>query len=159
NATKDGIQFSVGESKKSLERAKAIFKLHDEEDRVAHVTFESPHDYSKAMREAMYGWMTRWLKGEGKGQPIAEPAHEVEKPEALACYPEGKRPASFVFPSTFAAREARRLIEAVEKPAAEHKEAWEAKAATMRAALDKSLGKLPAEVEAGRAKFDKAEKD
>src|SRR4051812_29994256 len=65
NATQDGIQFSVGEAKKSLARAKAIFELHDKGDRVSHVTFESPHAYNKAMREAMYGWMTKWLKGEG----------------------------------------------------------------------------------------------
>lgn len=159
NATKDGIQFSVGEAKKSLERTRAIYKLHDKEDRLSHVTFESPHDYNKAMREAMYGWMTKWLKGEGKGAPIEEPAHEVEKPEALACFEEGKRPKSFVFPSTFAAREARRLIEAVEKPAAEHKEAWEAKAKMMRASLDSALGKLPEELQEGKGTFGGRDKD
>ena len=38
----------------------------------------------------MYGWMTRWLKGEGDGKPIPEPKHEVETPEDLACYPDGQ---------------------------------------------------------------------
>src|SRR5262249_20682418 len=159
NATQDSYQFSVGEAKKSLERAKAIFKLYDKEDRVKHVTFDSPHAYNKPMREAMDGWMTKWLKGEGRGEPIAEPEHQTEKPEDLACYPGGKRPAGFVFPSTFAAREARRLIEAIEKPAANHQEAWEAKAAAMRAELTKWLGDLPDELEEGKGTFGKAEKD
>src|SRR5262245_45816918 len=35
NATKDAFQFSVGEAKKSLERAKAIFKLYGKDDLVA----------------------------------------------------------------------------------------------------------------------------
>src|SRR5262249_39364035 len=77
NATEDAHQFSIGEAKKSLERTKAIYKLHDKEERVRHDTFESPHDYNKAMREAMCGWMTKWLKGEGEGKPIAEPKHTV----------------------------------------------------------------------------------
>jgi pimeloyl-ACP methyl ester carboxylesterase len=87
------------------------------------------------MREAMYGWMTRWLKGEGSGKPIPEPSHTVESVADLACYPEGKRPASFVFPPTFAAREARRLLEPFRAGKPDHKEAWEAAAMTMRARL------------------------
>src|SRR5262249_8418811 len=98
NATKDAFQFSVGGAKKRLGRAKAIFRLDGKGELGAHAVFESPHDYNRPMREAMYGWMARWLKGEGEGKPIPEPAHEVEKPEDLACYPGGKRPAGFVFP-------------------------------------------------------------
>src|SRR5262249_33814846 len=69
NATEDAFQFSVGEARKSLERAKAIYKLHDASEKVSHAIFESPHAYNQAMREAMYGWMTRWLKGSGTGKP------------------------------------------------------------------------------------------
>ncbi len=145
NATKDAFQFSVGEAKKSLERAKAIFKLHGKEEKVAHAVFESPHDYSQAMRETMYGWMTRWLKGEGEGKPIPEPKHEVEKPVDLACYPDGKRPATFLFPPTFAAREASRLLAAVTSGKLDHPEAWEAKAGLMRTNLEEVLGGLPKE--------------
>ena len=39
-----------------------------------------------------------------KGDPIAEPKHEIEKPEELACYPDGKRPATFLLLPEFAAR-------------------------------------------------------
>src|SRR5262249_16148053 len=80
NATRDGCQFSVGESRKSVARARVVFKLYDVEDRLQHAVFESPHAYNQPMREAMYGWMTRWLNNEGTGKPIPEPKHEVEKP-------------------------------------------------------------------------------
>jgi dienelactone hydrolase len=135
NATQDSINFSVGEARKSLDRARAVYRLYGEPDRVAHVPFESPHAYNRPMREAMYGWMTRWLKGEGDGKPIPEPEHEVEKPEDLACYPPGQRPESFVFPTTFAAREADRLVAPFRDPHLDHPEAWESLAGTMRATL------------------------
>src|SRR5262249_5764022 len=110
SATGDAFQFSVGEAKKSLERARAIFKLHDKEEKVRHTIFESKHDYNQAMREAMYGWMTRWLKNEGDGKPIPEPKHEIEKHEDLACFPDGKRAKGFLFPPTLAQREGRALL-------------------------------------------------
>jgi cephalosporin-C deacetylase-like acetyl esterase len=135
SATKDSFQFSVAEADKSLDRAKAIFKLYNSDDKVAHPLFESPHAYNQAMREAMYGWMTQWLKGEGDGKPIPEPQHEVETVEDLACYAEGKRPATFVFPTTFAAREAKRLLAAFDGHIHDHKEAWEATAVMLRARL------------------------
>ena len=97
NATMDGIQFSVGEAKKSLAMARAIFKLYGK-DNLAHATFESPHAYNQAMRETMYGWMTRWLKNEGDGKPIPEPKHEVEKEEDLSCFAEGEAAGGFPVP-------------------------------------------------------------
>ncbi len=139
NATKDAFQFSVGEAKKSLQRTQAIFKLHDKGEKLAHVPFESPHAYNQAMREAMYGWMTRWLKGEGEGKPISEPTHAVEKPEDLACWPDGKRPATFLFPPTFAVREVHRLLNGFTTGKLDHAEAWEAKAGLMRTHLEEVL--------------------
>ena len=151
NATMDSFQFSVGEADKSLERARAIFKLYDAAERVVHPTFESPHAYNQAMREAMYGWMTRWLKGEGDGKPIPEPKHEVEKVEDLACYEEGKRPATFVFPCTFAGREAKRLLSAFDGHVRDHQEAWEATAVMLRAHLrEEVFGGFPKSSAAGR---------
>ena len=144
NATQDAYQFSVAEARKSLERARAVYGLYGAADRVEHATFESGHGYHRPMREAMYGWMTRWLKGEGKGEPIPEPAHEVETAEDLACYQPGKRPAAFVFPTTYAAREAKRLVAPLESPRIDHPEAWEALSLTMRADLGRALGGGPA---------------
>ena len=70
---KDNFNFSIGEAKKSIDRARKVFDLYSVADKIKHATFESPHAYNQPMREAMYGWMTRWLKGEGDGSPIAEP--------------------------------------------------------------------------------------
>ena len=47
NATKDAIQFSVGEAKKSLALAAPVFKLLGKPDNLRHAIFESPHDYSQ----------------------------------------------------------------------------------------------------------------
>jgi dienelactone hydrolase len=135
NATRDAFQFSIGEATKSIEYARAIFKLHAKEDRLAHRTFESLHAYNQAMREAMYGWMTKWLKGEGDGKPIPEPDHAVEMPEDLACYPDGKRPAGFLFPASFAAREARRGLAPFNDPKIDHTEAWQSASMLMRDVL------------------------
>jgi dienelactone hydrolase len=143
SATMDSFNFSVGEAKKSLERAAAIFKLHDAAEKLKHAVFDSPHAYSQPMREAMYGWMTRWLRGEGKGDPVPEPKHTVEKIEDLSCFADGKRPPAFVYPATFAAREAARLLAPLRKTP-DHKEAWEAQAVVMRGRLrDEVFGGFP----------------
>ncbi len=148
SATRDAFQFSVGEAKKSLERAKAIYGLFGQEDKIAHAIFESPHAYNQPMREAMYGWMTRWLKKEGDGKPIPEPKHELETAEDLACFPDGGgRPKGFLFPATLAAREAERLLAPMRK-LPDHKEAWEAVAVQRKAALLKALGEMPKELKA-----------
>ncbi|MFO0880496.1 MAG: alpha/beta hydrolase [Gemmataceae bacterium] len=146
SATRDAFQFSVGEAKKSLARAADLFRLHRADDRLRHAVFESGHDYSKPMREAMYGWMTRWLKGEGTGAPIPEPAHTVETPEDLACFPGGKRPASFLFPPDLARREGERLLAWHTEGTLDHREAWEGRAVVIRSRLTEALGGLPREI-------------
>ncbi len=111
NATKDGIQFSVGEAKKSLALTAPVFKLLGKPDNLQHAIFDGPHDYSKSMRETMYGFMTLHLKGEGKGDPIPEPAFKTETPEDLRCYPGDTRPKDFVTIPKFAAQEGKKLRE------------------------------------------------
>jgi dienelactone hydrolase len=144
SADQDALQFSVGEAKKSLERARAIYKLHNALDKIEHVTFASKHDYSQTMREAMYGWMTKWLKDEGNGKPIAEPAHEVETPEELAVFPKTPRPKGFLFPPTLAAREGRKLIDRFSQQKPDHVEEWESLAVHMRSQLTKDVfGSFP----------------
>jgi dienelactone hydrolase len=143
NASRDGIQFSPAEAEKSLARAKDIYKLLGEESKVKHQVFDSGHDYNKAMREAMYGWMTLHLKGEGKGEPIPEPAHMIEKPEDLACYPDpNDRPKGFLTPPLFAGNVGRELVAKIDKLAPTHPEMWEATANLMRAELKSICGDL-----------------
>jgi len=56
---------------------------------------EGGHDYSKPMREKMYGFMKKHLMGEGNGSAIPEPAMTLEDPKAAASqvFPNGKAPA------------------------------------------------------------------
>ena len=112
SATKDAPQFSVGEAKKSLALAQPVFALHGKPENVKHAIFESPHAYNQPMREAMYGWMTKHLKGEGDGSPIPEPQFQTEDPEALRCFPGETRPDDWMTIPKFAAREAKRLLTA-----------------------------------------------
>ena len=111
NATKDASQFSVGEAKKSLALTAPVFKLFGKPDSLQHSIFESPHDYNKAMREAMYGFMTLHLKGEGDGSPIKEPEFTTEKPEDLRCFPGDTRPTDFMTIPRYAASQAKEIPE------------------------------------------------
>ncbi|MBT4866991.1 MAG: acetylxylan esterase [Planctomycetaceae bacterium] len=141
NATRDGFQFSVGEAKKSLAAATKVFQLYGKEDHARHAIFESNHDYSRPMREAMYGWMTRHLKGEGDGTPITEPDIKTEEAEALRCFPGDSRPDSFVTLPMFAAAEGRRLLK--QRAIPRHAEQWETDQMLMRESLPRILGGLP----------------
>jgi hypothetical protein len=133
NATRDAVQFSVAEARKSLAWAKPIFDLYGRPDHLKHATFESPHDYNQAMREAMYGWMTRHLKGTGDGSPIPEPKVTAEDPETLRCFPGTSRPDDFVTIPQFAAAEARRVLQQRTPP--QNAQQWQ----TQRAAILQGL--------------------
>ncbi|HVL14827.1 MAG TPA: SMP-30/gluconolactonase/LRE family protein, partial [Gemmata sp.] len=138
NATKDAVQFSVGEAKKSLALTGPVYKLFGKPEHLRHAIFEGPHDYSKAMREAMYGFMTLHLKGEGNGDPIPEPKFATEKPEDLRCYPGDTRPKDFMTIPRFAEREGKKLRDA--RPLPETAAEWQPQAEKARAMLVKVLG-------------------
>lgn len=145
NAAKDSVQFSPSEAEKSLLRAKIIYGLHGVDDRIVHKVFDAGHGYDKPMRDAMYGWMTKWLKNEGKGDPIAEPAFNVEDPNVLKCFPDLKqRPSNWLFPATFANRVGRELLAKQFPAMPTHVEAWESTAVFMRNELVNCLGPSPA---------------
>jgi dienelactone hydrolase len=135
SATKDSYQFSVGEAAKSVADAKLVFRLFDKESSIRHSIFESPHDYNRDMRAAMYGWMTLHLKGQGTGEPIPEPAHKIEDPEELRCFPGQSRPDDWVTIPQFAAAEGRRLVTALNEDRPSHVEEWQADSETLRRRL------------------------
>jgi len=140
SATQDAFQFSVGEAKKSFERVAAIAKLY-ESAQVKHTIIESPHHYNQPMREAMYGWMTLHLKGEGDGSPIPEPEITTEDPETLRCYPGESRPDDYVTIPRFAAVEARELLAKHAAPSS--LDGWKAERAKKVTALEVVLGGMP----------------
>lgn len=122
SATKDSVQFSAREARKSIAAAQPVFDLYQKPRNIRHATFEEGHGYSKAMREAMYGWMTLHLKGEGDGSPLPEPAHQTENRELLRCFPGNTRPDDWITLPQFAAREGRQLLKRIADP--ESKAAW-----------------------------------
>lgn len=142
SATKDAFQFSVGEAKKSVARAEAIAKLFKDAE-VRHTIIESEHNYNQPMREAMLGWMTKHLKGEGDGSPIAEPTIETEDPELLRCFPGESRPDDFVTIPQFAAAEARRLLAQIAVPSTTDE--WSAMRQHGITELQEALGEMPQE--------------
>ena len=112
SATRDAVQFSVSEARKTIAGLEALYSLFGSPQNLRHAIFESGHDYNKAMREAAYGWFARHLAGQGDGSPIVEPAFETEDPEALRCFPGDTRPDDFVTLPKYAAAEGRRLADA-----------------------------------------------
>jgi dienelactone hydrolase len=148
SATRDAPQFSASEAARSVAHARERFRLLGREDALRQVAIESGHDYNRPMREAMYGWLERWLKGRGDGGPVTEPEIRTEDPNDLRCYPDGKsRPVSIVAIPEYAHREGLARLGAL-PPAADHRERWEADSARMRSVLrDRILGGFPRPVD------------
>jgi hypothetical protein len=106
-----------------------------------HLPIESGHDYNRPMREAMYGWLDRWLRNKGDGSPVSEPEITTEDPQVLRCYPDGpSRPKSIVTIPEFAWNEGRERLKALPRTP-DHRERWEANAAHLRAALGDLVGR------------------
>ena len=142
NATKDAPQFSVAEAKKSLAFASGVYKAFDKPANVRHTIFDWHHDYSQAMREALYGWLALHLKGEGDGSPIPDPPMKTEDPEALRCFPGDSRPADWMTLPKFAAKEGHRLLDARKIPS--NPQDWNTEAQQLRTTLEsKVLGGFP----------------
>ncbi len=144
SAKSDALQFSVGEAAKSVARARERFRLLGHEAKIRHLAVDSGHDYNAPMREAMYGWVEKWLAGRGDGGPVKEPELQVEDIAALRCYPDGRsRQKTVVTIPEFAFSEGTQRLAALPKPP-DHKERWDAESARMRAVLrDQILGGFP----------------
>ncbi len=141
SATQDSPVFSAEAARVTMEPLQKLYALVGNPTQARHATFESKHDYNQPMREAMYGWMTRHLKGEGDASPPPEPAHKTENPEDLRCYPGTTRPDDFVTIPRFAATEGRRLVAARRVPATAAE--WRREADQRKTALLKVLGGFP----------------
>ncbi|VTS03514.1 alpha/beta hydrolase [Tuwongella immobilis] len=156
NATRDANQFSPVEAKKSVAFAQSVYDLLGAGNHLAHRIFESGHDYSQPMREAMYGWMTLALKNEGKGDPIPEPKFEVETPETLAIFNGPKRPVVTRMLPEVASQLGQAEVAKRNTLAPTHAQQWEATAIMQRNALQPVLG-LPRELPKPIAELGKRE--
>jgi dienelactone hydrolase len=144
SATRDAPQFSVGEAAKSVALARERFRALGVETKIRHLAVDSGHDFNAPMREAMYGWVEKWLRGRGNGDPIKEPDLQVEAIASLRCYPDGRsRPKTIVTIPEFVHQEGIARLAALPKPP-DHKEHWNAEVERLRSALkDRILGGFP----------------
>ena len=66
--------------------ARALYALLGAQDRVHAVRFTAEHNYNKDSREAMYGWMARWLKGAPSADPVPERSFTPDALPALLVF-------------------------------------------------------------------------
>jgi dienelactone hydrolase len=133
NATRDAIQFSVGEAKKSLVMTEKVYESFGQPGQLKHAVFESPHDYNSEMRQAMYGWMKKNLAGQGDGSPLSDPPMTLEEAEAIRCFPGNTRPDDWLTLPQFAAREGAKVLATVREKSS--RQDLEARAAQFREQL------------------------
>lgn len=76
---------------RSYAQARKVFQYYDKDSSLSYQIFNHPHGYFKEIREAMLGWMNRWLKNEGTGEAIKEKLFDVLPEEELLCFEKGKR--------------------------------------------------------------------
>jgi hypothetical protein len=76
-----------------------IYALFDAERRVEAVQFRAPHNYNRDSREAVYGWMARWLKSAAADVRVSERPFSPDRPSDLLVFharllPDGANTAS-----------------------------------------------------------------
>src|SRR5579871_52532 len=71
-----------------------IYKLMGAEDRVQHVQFQAPHNFSRPGREASYEFFAKWLRETpGAASPVKETGAHIETPANLLVWTGRERPA------------------------------------------------------------------
>lgn len=71
---------------------RGIYRTLRAESKVSCVRIDADHNYNKQSREAVYSFFGKWLPKKPLPQPVAEQPFEVEKPEDLLVFPDGKLP-------------------------------------------------------------------
>jgi hypothetical protein len=128
NALKDtNSSFYPAEMLRSFVAARPVYQALGADERLTYQVFNLPHGYWTEVREAMYGWFDRWLKGIGDGSPRPEKWFRTLPQEQLLCFRKGKRPPIVASISEFCRKRGEELIaEARAKksmsPAAKRKE-------------------------------------
>lgn len=105
-------QFTVAGAERAMDEALPAYQAYDAKENAKLLSFEGGHDYNKAMREALYGFVLKHLKGQGDGSPVAEPAMTTEPVDSsvLRCFPDGKLPPGGETVRSLGRKEAARLL-------------------------------------------------
>jgi dienelactone hydrolase len=90
---------------------KGVYALLGAPEKVETVQFIADHNYNRDSREAVYGWLARWLQGRTDGPPLREPEYHPEQPADLLVFfgralPEGARTQAQIVDDLIAARKA-----------------------------------------------------
>ncbi|MEW6072837.1 MAG: acetylxylan esterase [Planctomycetota bacterium] len=93
-ATQDP-SFTPAGARAAAEQARGAYALDHRPDRLAVREFATGHDYDRAMRETVYGWLRLHLLGRGGGEPFPEPPLDLPADaNELRCFPGGRPPAA-----------------------------------------------------------------
>lgn len=92
NALNDSISFWHEDARQQIATASHTWELLDCPEKVAFRALPTTHGYWPPYREALLGWLARWLKDEPEATPRPEPAVEIEDFRKLSCYPKAETP-------------------------------------------------------------------
>jgi cephalosporin-C deacetylase-like acetyl esterase len=56
---------------------KQYYQLAGVPERFSYVEFDEEHGYQLSLRQSAYGWLNRWLLGDGDGSPVSEPVLDL----------------------------------------------------------------------------------
>ena len=63
-----------------------FYRLFGAENRVDAVQFQAPHNYNRDSRQAVYGWMARWLQNAAADVKVAERSFTPDRPGDLLAF-------------------------------------------------------------------------
>ena len=81
--------FPISGARRAVAEGRRIYTLFDAPEKIDHAIGPGGHGMPIQVREAIYGWMNRWLKNGSPG-PITEPAFQTEFEDDLQCTPSGQ---------------------------------------------------------------------
>ncbi len=145
NGAKDKI-FPIAGTRDTYRRAQSIYEFYGAKDSVKSVEADMGHGWSQPLREACYGWMSRWLLGKGDGSPIPEGEYEAEDPKSpdVLCFDGNMLPEDSETVVQRNQKLAEKLRQAYMTPPANKKE-WDVAKGSLREAIWTVLGGQPAD--------------
>ncbi len=143
NGAQDPI-FPIDGTRVTYERARRVYAMLGAAEAVRSVEARQGHGWSKALREAAYGWFAGWLQNRGRGGPLPEPRIRPLPADAAAlrCFKDGRWPKDAETIVSLNRRRAARLIRGYSRPPASRAE-WKRRRAELVRALWRVLGGKP----------------
>ncbi len=108
----DNPSFYPAQMLRSFVAARPVYQALGADERLTYQVFNLPHGYWPEVREALYGWFDRWLKGVGDGSPQPQKPVRTLPMERLMCFRKGKRPPIVPSISDFCRKRGEELIAA-----------------------------------------------